>query len=371
MRIPPLKIVFDADDRAEITRRIDAALAAGQVAQGANTAEFEQRFAEYCGAKHAVAVSNGSAAIEAALRVHGVEGREVLVPTNTFFATAASVMFAGGTVKLADVDPATFSVSLETLERAVTPQTAGVIVVHIGGIMTPELPRIRSWCEERALWLLEDCAHAHGSALGGVRAGRFGYAGTYSFFATKVMTSGEGGMVVTDDDAVADRVRLLRNHGKPQPWVSYHTELGANWRMCEFAACVGVVHLGRLDEFISHRERLAAHYDAALASHRAFVPITPADRSSWYKYIVLLPRGADREKVRAAAKDRGVSFSGGVYDVPLHRQPIFEGAVAAEFPGAENACSRHVCLPLYPGMTAEEADFVVATLVDVLPKGME
>ena len=370
MRVPPLKILFDAEDRAKITRRIDAALAAGQIAQGANTVEFEQRFAEYCGTKHAVAVSNGSAAIEVALRARGVEGREVLVPTNTFFATAASVMFAGGTVKLADIDLTTFSVSLETLKRAVTPQTAGVIVVHIGGIMTPELPEIRSWCEDQNLWLLEDCAHSHGSALGSVQAGRFGYAGAYSFFATKVMTSGEGGMVVTDDDAVADRVRLLRNHGKPQPWVSYHTELGGNWRMCEFAACVGVVHLGRLDEFISQRELLAAHYDAALSSHRELVPVSPAGRSSWYKYIVLLPRGADREKVRAAAKERGVGFSGGVYDVPLHRQPIFEGKIAAEFPGAENACLRHVCLPLYPGMTAEDVDFVVTTLVEVLPRGM-
>jgi len=371
LRIPPLKIVFDADDRAKIMRRIDTALATGQVAQGANTAEFEQLFAEYCGTKNAIAVCNGSAAIEAALRARGVEGREVLVPTNTFFATAAAVMFAGGTVKLADIDPATFSVSLETLKRAVTSRTAGVIVVHIGGIMTSELPQIRSWCEEQGLWLLEDCAHSHGSALGNVRAGRFGYAGTYSFFATKVMTSGEGGMVVTDDDSVADKIRLLRDHGKPQPWVSYHTELGANWRMCEFAACVGIVHLGRLDEFISHRERLAAYYDAALSSHRALVPVSPSGRSSWYKYIVLLPTGADREKVRAATKERGVSFSGGVYDVPLHRQPIFNGEVAPDFPGAESACLRHVCLPLYTGMTAEDVDFVVATLVEALDRGME
>ncbi|MGQ0522464.1 MAG: DegT/DnrJ/EryC1/StrS family aminotransferase [Betaproteobacteria bacterium] len=367
MRIPPMKPSFTDADRREILRRIDASLAMGQVAQGANTEEFEERFATYVGTRHAVAVANGSCALEAALRARGIEGREVLVPTNTFFATAAAVRFAGGHVRLADVDPGTFSVSVETLQRARTPQTAGVIVVHIGGIITPQIEAIRTWCEAEGFWLLEDCAHAHGSEFAGRRAGRFGYAGAYSFFATKVMTSGEGGMVVTDDDHVAQEIRLLRDHGKADPWVSHHTRLGANWRMCEFAAAVGVVQLARLDEIIECRARVATRYTAALSGIPEPVPVLPRHRASWYKYIALLPPGMNREIVKRRLKEQGVALSGGVYEAPLHRQPVF-GAEAdvARFPCADDVCARHICLPVYGEMTETEIEHVVAAVAQAV-----
>ena len=358
-----MKVSFPDIDRREILRRIETSLVTGQVAQGPNIQEFEECFAAYVGTRHAVALGNGSCAIEAALRARGIEGCEVLVPTNTFFATAAAVRFAGGRVRLADVHPGTFAASVATLQRARTPQTAGVIVVHIGGLITPEIGAIRTWCEAEGLWLLEDCAHAHGSEFAGLHAGRFGYAGAYSFFATKVMTSGEGGMVVTDDDNVAREVRLLRNHGKPEPWTNHHIRLGANWRMCEFGAAVGVVQLGRLDEILEYRARIASRYTEALREIPALTPLLPQHRASWYKYIVLLPPQTDRDLVRARVGEQGVALAGGVYDLPLHRQPVFSVDVdAARFPGADDVCARHICLPLYYGMTDAEIDHVVAAL---------
>jgi dTDP-4-amino-4,6-dideoxygalactose transaminase len=365
MAIPPVKVIFPEEDRKEILRRIDECLASGQVAQGRNTKEFEQEFAAYVGTRHAVALASGGAALEVGMRLLGVKDREVLVPTNTFAATATSVMLAGGRVRLLDTDSRTFSVSLEAVKAAVTPATAGVVVVHIGGIVTPEIESIRRFCDERGLWLFEDAAHAHGSTQAGRMAGRFGSVAAYSFYATKVMTSGEGGMLVTDDDALADRARGLRDYGKPDPWVSFHTEVGANWRICEFSSAVGLIHFRRLEEFVGWRERVAQQYTEGLRG-LPLQPVLPTGgRSSWYKYIALLPRGVDRDKLKAAMKAAGVSLAGGVYDVPLHRQPVFKD-IATPMPVADDVCPRHVCLPIYYGMREEEVSEVLATLAATL-----
>ena len=367
MQIPSVKIGFSKEDREEILQRIDRCLTLGQVAQGENVREFEDAFAQYVGAKYAVAVNSGGAAIEMAMRLLNVRNREVLVPTNTFAATATGVILAGGRVRFVDTDARTFSVSLESLQAAVTPETVGVSVVHIGGIITPEIGAIRSWCERSGLWLFEDAAHAHGSRLNGVMAGRFGRAAAYSFFATKVMTSGEGGMLVTDEEALAQRARGLRDYGKPDPWVSYHTEIGANWRMPEFCAAVGLVHLRRLNEFVAWREKIAAVYTQALQEVAGLTLVLPSDCSSWYKYIVLLPKDVNGANVKKIMKEASVSLSGGVYEVPLHRQPVFASMTQGQFPVADDVCARHICLPLYYGMTEEQARYVS----DALKKALE
>ena len=148
--------------------------------------------------------------------------------------------------------------------------------------------------------------------------------------------------------------------------MTYSAELGANWRLTEWSAAVGVVQLRRLDELIAWRGRIAEYYTQGLGAIPDLTPVLPADRCSWYKYIVLLPSGIDREQFKAAAKEKGVSLSGGVYDVPLHRQPVFEGKVTGAFPNADDVCCRHVCLPLYYGMSKEEAAYVIDTLKSIL-----
>lgn len=365
MRIPPLKVVFEKEAVEEVLTRVEEILSTGMLAMGKYVDEFERRWADYTGAKHAVAVNSGSSAIEIPMRVLGVEGKEVLVPDNTFAATALGVVLAGGRVRLVDSDPATFSVRLADLKARRTPETAGVIVVHIGGIVTPGIDEIREWCDEQKLWLFEDCAHAHGSEWNAKRAGTFGIAGSYSFFATKVMTTAEGGMIVTDSDHMADQARLLRNHGKPQPWVSYHTLPGTNWRMSELNAILGLAQLKRLDAFIDWRDEVAKLYKELLAEVPELTSVMPPARSSWYKYIVLLPKDVDRSNFKQHVKEQGVTLSGEVYELPLHRQPIFQ-ELDGYYPMAEDICSRHVCLPLYYGMTQDEARFVVTVLKKTL-----
>lgn len=367
LQIPPLKVVFKDEDIQEILARMKEALSTGMLAQGKYVAEFERKWAEYVGVKHAVAVSSGSSAIEMVMRILGVQGREVLAPSNTFAATALGVMLAGGNIRLVDADPSTFSVGLGALRARRTANTVGVIIVHIGGAISPEVEAIRRWCDEQCLWLFEDCAHSHGSEFNGKRAGAFGIAGAYSFFATKVMTTAEGGAIVTDSDHLAEQVKLMRNHGKPDPWVSYHTQRGSNYRMSELNAILGLAQLKRLDEFIDWRASIANYYTQRLMDLPELTPVLPAARSSWYKYIVMLPAGVNRASLKRQMKENGISLSGEVYEIPLHQQPIFKELASDHFPEADDICRRHVCLPLYYGLTREEAGFVIDALARLYP----
>lgn len=365
--IPPLKVVFSKNDRKEILEKIDHALKIGYVAMGKNVKEFEDSFAKYNNSKHAISVSSCSSALEIMMRALNVQGKEVLVPDNTFLATAAGVMLAGGKARMVDIEKNTFSISLKEIKKRLTTKTVGVIIVHIGGIISPELPKIKKWCDDNKLWLIEDCAHAHGSELKGEKSGRFGLAGAFSFFSTKVITSGEGGMIVTDSDDFAKKIKLMRNHGKPDPWKSIHTDLGSNWRMSELNSIVGLTQLKRLDQFIKYRENIADMYTSHLTNIDEISIVLPKYRSSWYKYIIVLNNDLNRDSIKQKMKNVGVSLSGEVYEIPLHKQPVFkEFSRNISFPNSAHVCSQHICLPLYYGMTLSEVKYVVKSLKKII-----
>jgi len=256
-------------------------------------------------------------------------------------------------------------VSLAEIQRKRTANTGGVVVVHIGGIISPDLPAIAEWTRSSGLWLVEDAAHAHGSDVDGRRAGQFGIAAAYSFFATKVVTCGEGGVVVTDDETLAQECRGLRDYGKKSQWESVHTRLSGNYRMSDLTAVVARHQIRRLDEFIAERAEIARRYTKALDGTLDLV--LPEGRSSWYKYIGYLPPTVDRATFKAALKERGVSLAGGVYDLPLHRQPVFEAlGVKTDLPRADDVCRRHVCLPVFVGMSLRQVEHVIESVADVL-----
>jgi dTDP-4-amino-4,6-dideoxygalactose transaminase len=370
MRVPPATVYIPEADRRAILARIDEALATGQLTLGKFGRELEERFAAYCGATYAVAVSSGTSALEIALRALGVEGKEVLVPANTFFATAAAALHAGARVRFLDCDPRTMAVSVEDLAAQIGPRTAGVIVVHIGGLVTPDIEAIRRLCAERGIWLLEDAAHAHGSTMGGRMAGTFGVAGAFSFYPTKVMTAGEGGMIVTDDERLRDEALIYRDQGKASFTQNAHTRLGSNWRMSELHAAVALSQLARLDEFIAHRQRIARVYDAALADGRLGLrplAVPEGARCNYYKYVVYLPDGIDRAALKRLLREEyDIGLSGEVYETPLHEQPVFASYRDRSLPGAEYLCARHICLPISAVMTEEQARFVIDALADAV-----
>jgi dTDP-4-amino-4,6-dideoxygalactose transaminase len=338
---------------------------------GRNGEAFETAFARVVGARFAVAVQSGTSALEIVLRALGVDGCEVIVPTNTFFATPAAVIHAGGRPRFADVESATMGLSVDTVAAAVSSETAAVVLVHIGGMVSPDTPKIAAFCRDHHLILVEDAAHAHASSLDGRMAGTFGTAAAFSFYPTKVVTAGEGGMIVTDDQEIYRLALQYRDQGKEGFLTNFHVRLGYNWRLSELHAAVGLSQLRRLEEFVAERRRVADTYTRRLTGVGGIAPLVPPNgsRSNFYKYPALLDRGVDRSALKRALKEQfQVSLSGEVYETPCHRQPVFSDWAAGEFPVADDVCSRHICLPIYPGMTEDEIDQVVMALREALSR---
>ncbi len=364
LHVPAASVWFPDEDRAEILRMIDDSLRTGRLTLGPIGERLEEEFAARHGAAHAVAVASGTSALEIVLRSVGVDGREVIVPANTFHATAAAVLAAGGRLRFADCDPATLAVDPASVAALVSPATAAVIVVHIGGLVAPAVRDLQALCAASGVALVEDAAHAHGSSLDGRSAGTFGVAGTFSFYPTKVMAGGEGGMIVTDDAHLADEARIYRDQGKASFLTNVHTRLGSNWRMSEPHAAIVLTQLRRLDEFIAHRYQAARRYTAALPE-LGFTPVAVPDGAvtNWYKLIAYPPPGTDRVVLKKRLREEwGVALSGEVYEVPLHLQPVFERWADGPLPGTEELCARHVCLPISAVITPEQEQLVLRAL---------
>jgi len=371
MDIPAAKIYFPEDDRKAILKQIDGILESGQLTLGKYSREFEQRFAKYVGTKYAVAVNSGTSALEIIMRALDIKDSSVIVPTNTFVATPAAVIHAGGKVIFADItdnlclDPA-------SLRRQIKKDTKAVFVVHIGGLVPPQIAEILKICQENGLLLIEDAAHAQGSTLNGKKAGSFGTAAAFSFYPTKVITSGEGGMITTDNERIYQRALVFRDQGKAGFFGNVHTEMGYNWRMSEIHATLGLSQFARLEEFITDRRRIAHFYGNELKKVNGVLPvkIPPEAKSNYYKYMAVLEDSIDRAALKKELKEKHtVSLSGEVYELPCHLQPIFKalcGFKGGEFPMAEDLCQRNICLPVFAGMNEEQARYVVESLKEVL-----
>jgi perosamine synthetase len=370
------RVVFPDPDRAEIAAAISGLLATGMLTLGPYTRQFEAAFAAAHPAEpgltgeipHAVAAASGTAALEISLRAVGVSGRDVVVPANTFYATAAAVLAAGGRPVFADIDPATFALSPDTLAAALTTATAAVVLVHIGGLITPQADELARLCEQLGIALIEDAAHAHGSTFDGRYAGSFGVAAAFSFYPTKVVTCGEGGMILTSSTDLAQEARIYRDQGKASFGANHHVRHGYAWRMSEQNAVTGLVHLRRMTEFIERRRQVAARYDEALAGLDGLSALGEPGgcRGNFYKYIAVLPPGADRARFKQELADsHDVRLAGEVYDLPLHHQPVLAEFAGPALPVAEQMCARHVCLPVHSDMHDDEIDQVLTAVTAV------
>lgn len=369
MKIPGARIVFSEEDKEWVVTQIKKVLDSGQLTLGSYGKEFEQAFASLHRAPYAVATNSGTSSLEIILRVLGVEGKEVIVPTNTFFATAAAVIHAGAKPRFADMNEETFALSPESIQENLTCETAGVILVHIGGMITPEVESIQRLCKAKGLFLIEDAAHAHGSSWNGQRAGTFGVAGSFSFYPTKIMTSGEGGMIVTHSEQIKNEAVIYRDQGKEKFSSNFHIRLGYNWRMSELHAIVGLAQLRRLDDFIEARTRIARIYDEGLPRITGVKPVleAPGGRGCYYKYLAVLEDGVERARLKQLLREKyQVGLSGEVYEVPLHQQPVFARYGTGRFPVSEKLCAQHICLPIYSNMTEQEAEYVLESLSEAM-----
>ena len=363
---------FPEEDLPRVLADIGEVLRSGRLILGPKTRELEEAFAAKVGTRHAVALTSCTAALEIAYRFARVSGREVIVPTNTFVATANAALTAGAEVVFADIRADDFCADVDDMIARVTERTAAITVVHIGGFVTRGLDRLIAFCRDRRIALIEDCAHAHGATLDGKQVGSFADVGCFSLYPTKIITSGVGGILTTDNAELAALGRSLRHHGQGAS-LEEIVHIGNDWLMDEVRAVLGLSQLGHLDEFIAHRRRVAARYDELLANKPWATLPRPVvgSRPVYYKYPILVPVGTDRDGLRRTLLERDRMELGAIYSPPAHLMPVYRNARAeppARLPVAESVLPRQLCLPMHAQIAVPDCDRAVAA-VDALLTG--
>jgi perosamine synthetase len=333
------------------------------LASGERVAEFERNFADYCGSTHAVAINNGTAALHAALLAAGIgQGDEVIVPSFTFFATASAVSMTGAKPVFVDVDERTFNIDPAQVENAVTPHTKAVIGVHLFG-QPFDVTGVEQVCESHNLTLIEDAAQAQGAISHGQRAGAMGHMGCFSFYATKNMTTGEGGMVTTSDKAFNERLRLLINHGQSEKYL--HTRIGYNYRLTDVAAAIGLVQLKKLEKFNMRRRKNAEYFDSHISVKGLLTPeVAQGTHHVYHQYVVRLTDEfpMKRPDFIEYLKAKGIGTAVH-YPIPLHHQPVYARANEPDScPVSTRLAGSVLSIPVHPLLDQKELAYICDTI---------
>jgi dTDP-4-amino-4,6-dideoxygalactose transaminase len=352
--------------REEILEALDRVCRNAEFSLGAEVRAFEEEFAAYCGTKHCVGLNSGTSALHLALLALGVgPGDEVITTPYTFIAVAEAISYVGARPVFVDIDPATANLDPEKVPAAVTPRTKAILPVHLYG-RPANLERLGELAREHRLALVEDACQAHGARSRGRRVGSFGQAAAFSFYPSKNLAAyGEGGALVTSDDAVAQVARELRSHGECRRYE--HDSIGYNYRMDGFQGAVLRVKLRRLDLWNARRSELAALYRGLLAPARLdLLRDDPRDEPVYHLFVVFVDR---RDAVRAALAARGI-HTAVHYPIPIHLQKAYAalGYRPGSFPEAERAAARALSLPFFPEMTEEQVERVAQTLLEITGK---
>lgn len=349
--------------KSELEQQFRLVLESNAYIGGPFVEEFEQEWAAYCEAKYAVGVANGTDAIELALRGLGIgQGDEVMVPANTFVATAEAVIAVGATVNFVDVDPGTLLLQADIVQANVTGRTAAVLVVHLYG-QAADVDEIRTVTDPLGIPVIEDAAQAHGARLGGRRVGSLGAAACFSFYPGKNLGAlGDGGAVTTDDHALAERIRCLANHGRGTGHYN-HVEIGRNSRLDGLQAAFLSSKLKLLDDWNAARRVHVKSYREQLRGNA--IELVRDGRNRESVYHLLVAQVNDRDQFRTDLQARGISTSIH-YPLPCHRQPAFEQYGSGFLPTVERSGARIVSLPLFPHMTSSQVDQVCSSISEVL-----
>jgi perosamine synthetase len=330
-------------------------LSSGMIAQGRQVAELESRWADFCGVRHAIAMSSGTTALMAIAAGLGLgPGDEVITVSHTFAATVNAILSTGATPVFVDIEPATYLIDAGRLEAAITARTRAIMPVHLFGLVA-DMDPIQAIADRYGLAVIEDACQAHGATYQGRRAGSFGPS-AFSLYATKNMTTAEGGFVTTDDDRLADWIRLYRNQGMR---TRYQFEmLGYNFRMTDLSAAIGLVQLAKLERNTARRQAIAARYDSAFADLPVSRPVTPDGRTHVFHQYTLAV-GPARDAIQADLRSAGVGVDV-YYPVPVHRQSyIRERGLSADLPVTDRAAAETLALPIFPGLNDDEQATVI------------
>lgn len=344
---------------------------------GPKIAEFEKMVADYVGAKYAVAISNGTSALHAACFAAGIQpGDEVITTPLTFAASSNCVLYCGGTPVFADVDLKTYNIDPEDIRRKITDKTKAIIAVHLAG-QPCDMDEIHKIAKEHDLLVIEDGAHALGSVYKGKKVGTLSDMTTFSFHPVKPITTGEGGMIVTDNEQFYQKMMLFRSHGITReenlmtrndgPWFYQQLDLGYNYRITDIQCALGCSQMKKLDRFLARRKQIVARYNEAFADcENIITPYQlPETESGWHLYIVQV-KNCDRRKVFEALREQGIAVN--VHYIPVYMHPYYQehGYKDVHCKNAEEIYSHIITLPLYPALTEEQQKFVIEKIMDAL-----
>jgi len=369
-----MRIPLARPDIAE--REIEAVvevLKTSHLALGPKLKEFEDAIAAYAGVRYAVAVNSGTSALHLIIRALGIgPGDEVITTPFSFIASSNCILYEKGKPVFVDIDPKTLNIDPERIEEAITPKTKAILAVDVFG-HPADWPRLEEIAEKHNLLLIEDSAEALGSEINGRRCGSFGKASVFAFYPNKQITTGEGGMVVTDDSELAALCRSMVDQGRGEDgeWLK-HVRLGYNYRMDEMSAALGLAQLSRIEAIIAARARVADWYAEALKKIDGIehLYVAPNVKMSWFVYVVRLNEEftrEDRDRILQGLKERGVECRN--YFAPIHLQPFYRellGTKEGDFPITESVGARTIALPFYNNLTEREIDYVVENLADIL-----
>lgn len=350
--IPVSKPFIGEEEKAYVLEVLNS----GMLAQGPKVAKLEERFAQLCGVKHAIATTSGTTALHVALLAHGIgPGDEVITTPFTFIASANSILFTGAKPVFVDIDENTFNINPDLIEAAITPKTKAILPVHLYGYAC-DMDALQAIADKHNLVIVEDACQAVGATYHDKVTGSFG-TGAFSLYATKNVMSGEGGMITTNDDAIAEKCRLIRSHGMKRRY--YHDMLGFNFRMSDLHAAIGLAQLERIDSFTQAR----IHNATYLNTHLKTVT-TPKVKEGyghvWHQYTIRVDGGRDRDAAVKQLSDAGVG-SGVFYPVPAHQQQYMRELVGDyHMPVAEKLAKEVISLPVHPQLSQADLETIVA-----------
>lgn len=373
MIIPYGKQTVEEDDIQAVVN----VLKSDYLTTGPNIETFEQMVAEYTNTKYAVAISNGTSALHAACYAAGItEGDEVITTPITFAASANCVLYCGGTPVFADIDPKTYNIDPADIERKITKKTKAIIVVHLAG-QPCDMDAIHTIAKRHNLIVIEDGAHALGSEYKGKKIGGLSDMTTFSFHPVKPITTGEGGMIMTNDAELHKKLVLFRSHGITRDpelmtknegaWYYQQLDLGYNYRMTDIQCALGCSQMKKIDRFIARRRELVKRYNQAFENNKNIIcPFqAPESNSGWHLYIIQVPNH-DRKEVFDKLRDAGILVN--VHYIPVYEHPYYQenGYSDVHCENAEEVYSHMISLPLYPGLTDEQQDMVIKCVEDIL-----
>ena len=348
------KPVMGDEEKKAVLEVLDS----GIIAQGPRVKAFEEGFAEMCGTKYAIATSSGTTALHIALLAHGIgKGDEVITSPFTFIASSNSALFTGARPVFVDIDPRTFNLDPTKIEEAITPQTRAIMPVHLFGLVC-DMNAITDIADRHGLVIIEDACQAHGAAYKNKKAGAFG-TGCFSLYPTKNITSGEGGMITTSDETIAEECRVIRNHGMRRRY--YHDELGFNMRMTDIHASIGLAQLAKLEKFNEKRRSNAAYFSKNLKG--VTTPYVPEENyHNYHQYTIRVPDGK-RDALREYLKENGIG-SEIYYPVPVHKQGFYmeDYNINVSLPEAEKAAGEVLSIPIHPSLSDQDLEKIVNTI---------